>query len=83
MALIGEAADLDFPEGLSVRESDPAPALRLYILYQRTGQTKQAEELLAKALRPFLLRRTKEQVAKDLPRKTEQTVDAEMEPPQI
>jgi SNF2 family DNA or RNA helicase len=30
--------------------------------------------LLAKALRPFLLRRTKEQVAKDLPAKSEQTV---------
>src|SRR5258707_10666844 len=38
--------------------------------------------LLAKALRPFVLRRTKEQVAKDLPEKLEQTIYCEMEPPQ-
>ena len=42
----------------------------------------ETRELLAKALRPFLLRRTKEQVAKDLPQKTEQTLYAEMEPAQ-
>jgi hypothetical protein len=42
----------------------------------------ETRELLARALRPFLLRRTKEQVAKDLPPKTEQTLYAEMEPPQ-
>ncbi|HYK92284.1 MAG TPA: SNF2-related protein [Acidobacteriota bacterium] len=34
----------------------------------------QARELLASALRPFILRRTKEQVASDLPPKTEQTL---------
>jgi len=34
--------------------------------------------LLAKALRPFILRRTKDQVAKDLPRKTEQTLFCEL-----
>jgi hypothetical protein len=38
--------------------------------------------LLAKALRPFILRRTKDQVAKDLPEKTEQTVFCELEPGQ-
>jgi superfamily II DNA or RNA helicase len=38
--------------------------------------------LLARALRPFILRRTKEQVAKDLPQKTEQTLYCELEPPQ-
>jgi superfamily II DNA or RNA helicase len=38
--------------------------------------------LLARALRPFILRRTKEQVAKDLPPKSEQTIHCEMEPPQ-
>ena len=42
----------------------------------------ETRQLLAKALRPFLLRRTKEQVAKDLPSKTEQTLYAEMEPAQ-
>lgn len=35
--------------------------------------------LLAKALRPFILRRTKQQVASDLPPKTEQTIYCGME----
>jgi superfamily II DNA or RNA helicase len=35
--------------------------------------------LLARGLRPFILRRTKEQVARDLPEKTEQTVYCELE----
>lgn len=39
-------------------------------------------EVLAKALRPFILRRTKDQVAKDLPAKTEQTVYCDLEPEQ-
>jgi superfamily II DNA or RNA helicase len=38
--------------------------------------------VLARALRPFILRRTKEQVAKDLPPKLEQTIHCEMEPAQ-
>ncbi|MDX2038182.1 MAG: SNF2-related protein [Isosphaeraceae bacterium] len=41
-----------------------------------------ARSLLAKALRPFILRRTKQQVVKDLPDKTEQTLVCEMEPAQ-
>jgi hypothetical protein len=40
------------------------------------GETR---KLLARALRPFLLRRTKEQVAKQLPPKIEQTIYCEME----
>ncbi len=45
------------------------------------GRTPEPEtrELLARALRPFILRRTKEQVAKDLPAKTEQTIYCELE----
>jgi len=39
-------------------------------------------KLLARALRPFLLRRTKEQVARELPAKYEQTIYCEMEPGQ-
>jgi SNF2 family DNA or RNA helicase len=39
----------------------------------------ETQALLAKALRPFILRRTKEQVAKDLPQKTEQTMFCELE----
>jgi len=38
--------------------------------------------LLAQALRPFLLRRTKEQVLSELPKKTEQTLYCEMSPTQ-
>jgi SNF2 family DNA or RNA helicase len=38
--------------------------------------------LLARGLRPFILRRTKEQVARDLPAKTEQTVHCELDPAQ-
>ena len=38
-----------------------------------------ARRLLAHALRPFILRRTKEQVARELPPKTEQTVHCEMD----
>jgi superfamily II DNA or RNA helicase len=39
----------------------------------------ETREILAKALRPFILRRTKDQVAKDLPAKTEQTVYCDLE----
>ena len=38
--------------------------------------------MLARALRPFILRRTKEQVAADLPAKYEQTLYCELEGPQ-
>lgn len=38
--------------------------------------------LLARSLRPFILRRTKSQVVKDLPDKTEQTLHCDMEPAQ-
>lgn len=38
--------------------------------------------VLAKALRPFILRRTKDQVATDLPDKSEQTLYCEMSPKQ-
>ncbi len=38
--------------------------------------------MLAKALRPFLLRRTKDQVLKELPEKSEQTLHCEMTPKQ-
>ncbi|MDB5309748.1 MAG: SNF2-related protein [Gemmataceae bacterium] len=42
----------------------------------------ETREILARALRPFILRRTKDQVAKDLPAKTEQTVYCDLEPAQ-
>jgi len=40
---------------------------------------EESRKLLSRALRPFLLRRTKQQVAKDLPEKLEQTIYCEME----
>ncbi|HVF90166.1 MAG TPA: SNF2-related protein, partial [Blastocatellia bacterium] len=43
---------------------------------------EQSLGLLAKGLRPFILRRTKEAVARELPRKLEQTIYCEMEPRQ-
>ena len=39
----------------------------------------ESRKLLSQALRPFLLRRTKEQVARELPPKIEQTIYCEME----
>ncbi|HVG39235.1 MAG TPA: DEAD/DEAH box helicase [Pyrinomonadaceae bacterium] len=46
------------------------------------GADEQTRALLSRALRPFILRRTKEQVARELPRKLEQTLACEMEPAQ-
>jgi SNF2 family DNA or RNA helicase len=40
---------------------------------------EETRTMLARALRPFLLRRTKQQVAKELPAKLEQTIYCEME----
>jgi hypothetical protein len=40
---------------------------------------EETRALLAKALRPFILRRTKAQVAKELPEKTEQTIYCELD----
>jgi len=37
-------------------------------------------QVLSRALRPFILRRTKEQVARELPEKTEQTLYCDLEP---
>jgi len=43
---------------------------------------EETRRLLSHALRPFILRRTKQQVASELPPKTEQTIYCEMEPAQ-
>jgi hypothetical protein len=40
---------------------------------------EEARRLLSQALRPFILRRTKQQVARELPEKTEQTIFCELE----
>jgi len=44
--------------------------------------SEETRVLLAQALRPFILRRTKEQVARELPPKTEQTIYCELTPSQ-
>lgn len=44
----------------------------------RQGPDESTRNALAHALRPFILRRTKEQVAKDLPSKSEQTMYCEL-----
>jgi SNF2 family DNA or RNA helicase len=44
--------------------------------------SEESRQLLAHALRPFILRRTKQQVARELPPKTEQTIFCELEPQQ-
>jgi superfamily II DNA or RNA helicase len=46
------------------------------------GTDAEGRGLLARGLRPFILRRTKEQVATDLPARLEQTIYCELEPPQ-
>jgi superfamily II DNA or RNA helicase len=56
-------------------------------VFQLTGgaarnPTEETRQLLAHALRPFILRRTKDQVAGELPAKTEQTIFCELEGPQ-
>ncbi len=45
--------------------------------------SEETRRLLASALRPFILRRTKKQVAKELPEKTEQTIYCELEGEQL
>ncbi|MGH7931142.1 MAG: DEAD/DEAH box helicase, partial [Candidatus Binatia bacterium] len=51
-------------------------------LFSGAGRNPDAttREILSRALRPFILRRTKEQVARELPAKTEQTLYCDLEP---
>ncbi|MFC1498618.1 SNF2-related protein [Verrucomicrobiota bacterium] len=44
--------------------------------------SEERRAILSRALRPFILRRTKEQVAPELPKKTEETIICEMPPAQ-
>jgi len=61
-------------------------AANIFKLASTGGSMRNVSEdslsLLAHALRPFILRRTKEQVARELPPKTEQTIYCELKPPQ-
>jgi len=47
-----------------------------------TPQAAEARTMLAKTVRPFILRRTKAQVARELPDRVEQTVYCDLEPKQ-
>ena len=47
-----------------------------------SGQDEGARQMLAKALRPFILRRTKKEVVKDLPEKVELTLSCDLGPAQ-
>jgi superfamily II DNA or RNA helicase len=58
----------------------PASAFQLGVGQRNPDPENRA--LLARALRPFILRRTKEQVAPELPAKTEQTLYCDLEPAQ-
>ncbi|MCA9056804.1 MAG: helicase SNF2, partial [Planctomycetaceae bacterium] len=46
----------------------------LFRIYAADSQNPESRHLLGKGLKPFILRRTKQQVANDLPDKVEQTV---------
>jgi SNF2 family DNA or RNA helicase len=54
-----------------------APAFR-QALKQRGSPDPRTVDTLSRALRPFILRRTKQQVARELPDRTEQTLHCEM-----
>lgn len=49
------------------------------VFRDHTGLGDDSIRILSQALRPFILRRTKEQVARELPGKTEQTIYCELE----
>jgi superfamily II DNA or RNA helicase len=46
------------------------------------GAGEEGRKILGHMLRPLILRRTKQQVARELPEKTEQTIVCELKPPQ-
>ncbi|HVA62746.1 MAG TPA: SNF2-related protein [Terriglobales bacterium] len=56
-----------------------APAPQAGAAPENNSETRQQ---IARALRPMILRRTKQQVARELPEKTEQTLVCGMQPPQ-
>jgi superfamily II DNA or RNA helicase len=66
------AAAAENGNGNGDAHADPAPA-------DEEDAGESPRQLLARALRPFILRRTKEQVAQDLPPCTEQTIVCELD----
>jgi SNF2 family DNA or RNA helicase len=71
--------------GAATQQGVPGTAQPVTLRPPRTGRnglSAAAAGQLARALRPFILRRTKKQVLTELPEKTEQTILCTMEPPQ-
>ena len=68
--------------GACSSSSIPACSARVSVFRSLVGseqERRRAAQVLARALRPFILRRTKQQVATDLPEKLEQTIFCELE----
>ena len=55
-------------------------AARIFKTLGTGEETESARSMIARAVRPFILRRTKEEVAPELPEKLEQTIYVELEP---
>ena len=55
-------------------------AARAFKTLGTTEENESGRSLIARAVRPFILRRTKEEVAPELPEKLEQTIYVELEP---
>jgi len=55
-------------------------AARVFKMLGANEDGESGRSLIARAVRPFILRRTKEQVAPELPEKLEQTIYVELEP---
>jgi SNF2 family DNA or RNA helicase len=53
-----------------------------FAAFNRSDCDQESLQRLSQAVRPFILRRTKQQVLKELPKKTEQTMICEMSPAQ-
>ena len=71
---------------VAVRVPEPRPARRGERVRRRdearTTEAPRPSRCLSRALRPFILRRTKEVVAPELPPKHEETILCELDPPQ-
>jgi len=77
--LVGSLAQLDpISAALEAANNTPAPATA----NPEPAAPKADLALIRSAVRPFILRRTKQQVATDLPSRTEQTIECVLRPPQ-
>jgi len=84
LALSGTPVENHVGELASILEFTNPGLLGRTRAFQRDGRELGAEgrALLARTIRPFVLRRTKDQVAADLPPRTDQVVHCRLDPPQ-